>query len=188
MFLFVCISFDVHTHLWFSIFSIVKLHSHWAGNAEGSFFGKNLYTSNHVKITTCWISLKFWSYFSLHFSHQSDSYSLYLAPSMCPQLCQHYTNLEYKAQGSALKELKYGSGDNIIITKQLDVTYSIGWCHHTFIPSTSIYWVLLYTDLLLGVRDIAFNKTWNFFFLHGACILLEEADNRKQIHTVFPHV
>ena len=56
------------------------------------FLHKNLHTQNYLKIMTCWISLKFWSCFSLHCSNQSDSHSLYWAPAVYPQLYQRHTH------------------------------------------------------------------------------------------------
>lgn len=79
---------------------------------------------------------------------------------MCPQLCQLHTNLEYKAQNSAFKELKYGSGDSTILLNKLMVFIQLcdaitqSFLQQVFIES---YYML---DILLGVRDIAVNKTY----------------------------
>lgn len=133
-------------------------------------------------MTTCWISLKFWSCFSLHCSKQSDRHLQSLLSIYCVSITlpTEY-KLEYKAQSSALKELKYGSGDSTIITKQLNKWYlfiqlvdaiTCSFCQQVFTKS-------YYTpNILLGVRTIAFNKT-DFFSLHGACILLGDEDNKE---------
>ena len=87
------------------------------------FLHKNLHTQNYLKIMTCWISLKFWSCFSLHCSNQSDSHSLYWAPAVYPQLYQRHTHCNVRQKVLLLRNWNTVQMITLVITKWLDGLY-----------------------------------------------------------------